>query len=680
MREVIRRHGIWILSRSVQANQTMNGVKHKMNRHMPGLDGLRAVAVVAVLLFHAFPHALPGGFIGVDIFFVLSGYIITKTYFDRLRTGQVSLTQFYIKRVRRLAPVYILVLILTTVAAYLLINPLHLKNFSESLAAQPFYLQNIVFWQQGDYFDSPLTKPLLHTWSLAVEEQFYLLYGLLIIFVRRKRSFSIKLLILLLALLAMGSFAANYIISQISPKTSFFWLPTRIWELAIGVALGLIHKEVPRAAAPYLKWVGLLAIFSGIGLYSEDPALQGIQAAIACAGTAAVIAAVAARRSPDNILDQPAIAYIGKTSYSLYLWHWPIISIATICLDQELNTMQAIGALSLTCFCSTLSYHYVELPFRSNFHLTSNIRLLGAVAASGVLTVGAAILLNATNGAVYRYPHELAVLYTAEQQRSPYRCPVLQRLAHPSSEMCQRNKVKSDKNILIIGDSHADQLDELIAQLGERHHVGVFLATRNCNLHEFGKDSYCSNEVFAKILDESKRRNIRNIIGISFFKKNFGDERQLREALSHVVLNDKDIKRVFIMQVVPNNFYFNPKDWINALEKRSEKPKPYTIRNYLEDNNYLIRALKNVQEMDRRIRVLDPTPYLCAATGCSFASDGVPNYFDSHHLSPTGARLLTPMFAGAISAIAADGSGIGKADAPSDALHVSSARRPDTRN
>ena len=225
-----------------------------MKQTMPGLDGLRAVAVAAVLLFHAFPQALPGGFIGVDVFFVLSGYIITKTYFEDLRAGRVTLTEFYIKRFRRLAPVYIVVLTVTTVAAYCLINPLYLKNFSESLAAQPFYLQNIVFWRQGDYFESPLTKPLLHTWSLAVEEQFYLVYGLLIIIVRRTKSLSAPLLLSLLALVALGSLAAYYVISQVSPKTSFFWLPTRLWELVIGVMLGLSRKELPEWIAPYVKW------------------------------------------------------------------------------------------------------------------------------------------------------------------------------------------------------------------------------------------------------------------------------------------------------------------------------------------------------------------------------------------------------------------------------------------
>jgi peptidoglycan/LPS O-acetylase OafA/YrhL len=622
-----------------------------MNKHMPGLDGLRALAVMAVLLFHAFPHALPGGFIGVDIFFVISGYIITKTYFNSLRSGQVSLRQFYVKRFRRLAPAYILVLILTTVTAYLLINPLYLKNYGESLIAQPFYLQNIVFWRQGDYFEAPLTKPLLHTWSLAVEEQFYLLYGLFILFARKRPTVSITWLLAALAVLALGSFGASYIIGQISPKTSFFLLPTRLWELAIGVGLGLVTVILPAGLAQSMKWGGLAAMVAAVALFGETAATQSIQALLVCAGTGAAILGVAGLRARDRLLDLPAVAYVGKISYSLYLWHWPIISIATIYLGHELSTTQALGALALTAACSALSYRYVELPFRTGALLKSNGALLGSMAGTTAIVAGTAFILMATDGAVYRYPHQLAVLYSAEQQRSPYRCPIVYRIAHPTSEMCQRNEVRSDNNVLIIGDSHADQLDELVAALGERKQVGVFLATRNCNLHDFGADSYCSNAVLKKLLDESSKRGIRNVIAISFFKGNFASEKQLREVLSKAVLAGNAIDNIFIMQVVPNGRYFNPHEWIEVIEKKTQGPKVYTMRDYQADNKKLISALDNIKEVDGRIKILDPSPFICTSDTCRFASNGVPNYFDSHHLSPTGVRLLLPIFQEAIDAV-----------------------------
>jgi hypothetical protein len=455
----------------------------------------------------------------------------------------------------------------------------------------------------------------------------------------------------LLALLIVASFGANYVISQVSPKTAFFMLPTRIWELALGVMLGLNKRELPRAIAPFLKWSGLLAIGAAIGLYDEGAAFQGVQAALACAGTAAVIAAVASLHRSDALLDQPLVAYMGKMSYSLYLWHWPIISIATIYLGKNLSPLQATAALGLTGVLSVLSFHYVEVPIRSRPDRVSDMRLLWGTAVSAAATVAVAILFISTNGAVYRYPGELATLYTAEQQRSPYRCPVLHRLANPTSEMCQRNAIKSDNNILIIGDSHADQLDELIAELGANRQVGVFLATRNCNLHEFGKEPYCSKEVLETILAQAKVQKIRNIISISFFKKRIDYEKPLHDALSNTLLHDRGIERAFIMQVVPNDFYFNPREWINVVEKGNAKPRAYTGGDYVADYGELIRALEKISELDGRIGILDPTPFICTSAKCNFASGGVPNYFDSHHLSPTGVRLLTPMFSKAIGEI-----------------------------
>ena len=393
-------------------------------------------------------------------------------------------------------------------------------------------------------------------------------------------------------------------------------------------------------------------IIAAIVLFDEAAGFQAVQAVLACLGTAAVIKAVTPWKRPDKLLDQPSLVHIGKISYSLYLWHWPIISIATIYLGQHLSALQASAALGLTCLCAELSYRYVEVPVRSKQRIASNLRLLQSVAVSAVLTVSASVLFIKTDGAVYRYPADLATLYSAEQKRSPYRCPVMDRIVHPRSEMCQRNQVESTSNILIVGDSHADQLDELVATLGKDRNIGVFLTTRNCNLHEFGTHAYCSSEVLANVLAESKRRNIRNIVAISFFKKDFNGEKKLHEALAGAVLNGYGIEHLFIMQVVPNNAYFNPREWINVREKGLEKPKAYTIDDYRLDNDRLIAALHSIKQIDDRISILDPSPYICVAGKCRFDSDGVPNYFDSHHLSPTGVRLLAPMFADAIGSIA----------------------------
>lgn len=621
--------------------------------HLHGVDGLRAIAVIAVLLFHAFPDAVPGGFIGVDIFFVISGFIITRMYFFRLQNEQISLRQFYIRRIRRLAPAYIAVLAVSTVAAYFLLSPVYLKNYGESLAAQPLYLQNIVFWLQGDYFDDAHTKPLLHTWSLAIEEQFYLLYGLLILLARAKRAAVLPVLVLC----AIASLAGGLLVSEMSPKTAFYWLPSRVWELAAGVLLGMAYIPLSEKAAMLLRLAGLLAIAAAIAMFDQRNIFPGLQAILACGGTVGVLAALSARQRKDMLLDQPLASYIGQTSYSLYLWHWPVISLAGISVGHQLSVMQGIAALAVTFILASLSYRYIEVPFRKSILLPVNWKLVRSVAVSGLLTVGVALLFSMTEGAAYRYPAKLAALYSAQLQRSPYRCPILQRLMKPGQEMCSRNDVVSDSNVLIVGDSHADQLDELVASIGEARNVGVFLATRNCNLHDFGTSAFCSDKVLGTMLEQSAERKITSIISISFLKKDFDNEQGLKAAVDKVIHHPASIKNVFIMQVVPNNAYFDPKEYISAIENNKNNPDVYTINNYRADNGKQISALHRIAESSPGIKILDPSLFICPQIKCQFESAGRPNYFDPHHLSPTGVKLLAPLFTQLINEIVLEKNG-----------------------
>ena len=266
-----------------------------MKSYIRGIDGLRAIAVVAVILFHAFPTSLRGGFIGVDIFFVISGFIITTTYFSDLRESRVSLGTFFLKRVRRLAPIYLVVLLVTTIASYGVLIPIHLKHFAESLVAQPVYLQNIVFWHHGDYFEQALSKPLLHTWSLAVEEQFYLAYALLILIVRRAPRLSIPLLVAAV----LGSLGLGYVLATVSPKTAFYWLPTRVWEMAIGVLAARVTAKTLRPSWRHALYPGLALMMWAIVGFDERARFPGPQSIAACAGTALALLAVTADESEE---------------------------------------------------------------------------------------------------------------------------------------------------------------------------------------------------------------------------------------------------------------------------------------------------------------------------------------------------------------------------------------------
>ncbi len=203
--------------------------------YIPEIDTLRAIAVGLVLLFHAFPVLAPNGFLGVDIFFVISGFVISRIYLTPLTECRVSLVDFYLARIRRLTPALVVTIVATSIAAHAILSPRDLKAFANSLLYQPIYLQNISYWLEGDYFTLPLRKPLLHTWSLAIEEQFYLVWGLLVLFCRRRSVAVLRIVIIISVLLSLALFLA-LTISNVSPRTAFYLLPSRpawIWYSGI---------------------------------------------------------------------------------------------------------------------------------------------------------------------------------------------------------------------------------------------------------------------------------------------------------------------------------------------------------------------------------------------------------------------------------------------------------------
>ena len=286
-------------------------------KYVPEIDALRAVAVILVLLFHAYPTSVPGGFIGVDIFFVISGYVISRTYLFKLLRRESTLAAFYAARFRRLAPALFACVAVTTVVASVILFPNLLLNFATSLLAQPAYLQNFVYWNQGDYFEMSITRPLLHTWSLGVEEQFYIFFAALILIGRRQRW----LLWLSLAGAFVVSISVGLLISPISPKTAFFLLPARIWELGLGMAAYLLVSQMKPQNRGGLKLTALaalaVAILSAV-FFGEAAPFPGTQSFIACGATALALILFDTQKPHFGFLSAWPVTYVGKVSYPLY--------------------------------------------------------------------------------------------------------------------------------------------------------------------------------------------------------------------------------------------------------------------------------------------------------------------------------------------------------------------------
>ena len=624
-----------------------------MRSYIPGVDGLRAIAVAAVVVFHVYPSLLRGGFIGVDVFFVISGFIITSTYYDSIASGHVTLRHFFVKRVRRLAPIYLVVLLLVTIASFVVLPPIHLEHLAESLFAQPVYLQNVVFWHHGDYFDEAFTKPLLHTWSLAVEEQFYLVYAAIMLITRRWQKAGAPVMILG----SLLSFALAWKLSSVSPKTAFYWLPPRFWQMALGVlasrAVAAFGKESRFArGARHGLIPGLLLIGWAIIGFDEHARYPGPQSIFACSGTALALVALATSEGGAlvQVLETRPLSRIGKLSYSLYLWHWPIISLYSVHVNRVLSPAEAVVVVVLTFVVSDLGYRFVEKPVRSGARIPSDRHLLVLAALGGVVTLGTALVLVFTNGATFRYPPEIAVLYKAQQDRSPFRCPRFSRLADLGAELCPINGVSGEKNVLVLGDSHADVLDEVIAAAAARDGHGAYLTKRDCKIFDYGQRPDCPLSVLDHVHREVVAHHIHHVFVMGYVHR--GEWEEVPSSLDENLGRLLDVvERVFILQVAPNDVWFDPAERARRLLAHEPLPAPYTMKEYREDNRHQLARYRELAARNPKITILDPTPLLCPEDACAFATDGAPNYFDAHHLSPTGARRVSPLFESALKSL-----------------------------
>lgn len=336
-------------------------------RYRPEIDGLRAIAVIPVILFHAGFPLFSGGFVGVDIFFVISGYLITTIILADLETGQFSLLKFYERRARRILPALFLVMATCLPFAWLWLMPSDAKEFSKSVMAVLVFASNIFFWRQSNYFDAGTElKPLLHTWSLGVEEQFYVLFPIFLMVAWR---FGRKRIVVFLAIVALLSLVlAEFAISR-KPDATFFLLPTRGWELAMGalIAFYLQGKErgqFPPALNQILSLVGLGLIASGVLAFSKETVFPGFSALIPTVGAGLIIVFALPETLVGRLLGSRVLVGVGLVSYSAYLWHQPLLSFARHRSLLELDDSVIAGIIVLTFGLAYVTWRYVETPFR----------------------------------------------------------------------------------------------------------------------------------------------------------------------------------------------------------------------------------------------------------------------------------------------------------------------------
>lgn len=357
--------------------------------YRPDIDGLRAIAVLSVVFYHAGFPGFSGGFIGVDVFFVISGFLITKIVWSELEDDRFSLINFYVRRVKRIFPALFAVLIACSIAAFFLLVPGDLFSFGKSLTATVEFFSNFHWLKKANYFDGPaIDKPLLHTWSLSVEEQFYMIWPLTLMLCRRAISASkLPYLILGIALVSLALAEGRLPDYQ---KDAFYLPWYRAWELMLGAMLAVSPVYMPtRRLAAGLGLAGLAAIALAVCYFDSSTRFPGLSAALPCAGAALVIAAGTAPNPAGRLLSLEPMRRMGLISYSLYLVHWPLFSFTHLYLNHQLPPAQSLGLVILSVVLAFASWRFIETPFRTGRFPRPKVFGSAAAAMGGLYLAGA---------------------------------------------------------------------------------------------------------------------------------------------------------------------------------------------------------------------------------------------------------------------------------------------------
>ena len=439
------------LDRGEQVNQ--------MLKYRPDIDGLRAIAVLAVVLYHYGIGALPGGFVGVDIFFVISGYLITGIIQKEIERGVFTFSGFYERRIRRIFPALFAMLLATLFVGAWVLLPSDLVRLGNGTLATLLFASNVLFWRQSGYFDTGSEyNPLLHTWSLAVEEQFYIGLPILLILLHRYAKGWLKPTLVVCTIV---SFELCVWIQGLRPSATFFLSPFRAWELLLGgwLAVGVVPAIQGARMRLVVSAVALLLLLCSLWWIKAGPAFPGWQAALPVLATAALLHAGAHGSSAvQRLLSLRPLVFVGLISYSLYLWHWPLAVFV-----RYRNAMAPLAPgegwelLLVAVLLASASYRWVETPFRHRKSSTVSarpVRLFAAAAGAMAALATVSLIVKLDRGWQQRFSAEVVALDQARQPEIPYkecdkRTPVI------DSTACRIGDEHEPPTVLLWGDSHA---------------------------------------------------------------------------------------------------------------------------------------------------------------------------------------------------------------------------------
>ncbi|HWH81941.1 MAG TPA: acyltransferase family protein [Burkholderiaceae bacterium] len=654
-------------------------------RYRPDIDGLRAVAILSVVAFHAFPSLIRGGFVGVDVFFVISGYLISSVILGNLEAGSFSFWVFYQHRIRRIFPALGVMLASCAVAGWYLLPEGAYAELGKHIAGGAGFVANLVLWKEAGYFDSASdTKPLLHLWSLGIEEQFYFVWPLVLWFAWKRRWN----LLLVTAGVLLASFCANVVMVRIDAVANFYSPATRVWELLIGALLackGAIKIKSPglhaKLANP-LAVGGLAAIALAECLLAKDKAFPGWWALLPTLGAAAIIAAGPLAWVNRRLLSNPAMVGIGLISYPLYLWHWPILAFLRITGAFKGALEIGVCAIGAAFVLSWLTYRFVERPFRSQWSSGAGVVAPRAPSAPNRRAAGllvfmtlAAVLggvIHQTNGNLHRDRIKIAALPALPDKSVFDRLKIYEHYDQPNTtcrdqlgmsllpeEVCITNSAAP--KVMFFGDSHAMGLYSAIFA----DHLAVpsvLIASPGClvypnltyrpNGKEWGQD--CT-EIAKKGLAYANRSPDIGTVVISMVRKGdnpasltnfYARQTQLteRDVLSagtdHLIRSLLASGKTVIYVVDVPYFHHTPENCQSkflvsgadeCVFKRAEMNAPF--KDYFE-------VLRKIQRDYPALKILNAEDVLCRKDTCAQHDGAQYFYIDKDHLSVYGSETV----------------------------------------
>ena len=653
--------------------------------YRPEIDGLRAIAVLAVVLYHFGMPYLTGGFVGVDVFFVISGFLIGGILWAELdKTGTLSLKRFYLRRIRRLAPAFFAMALVTSVFAALILLPFEFRDFGKQLIAATLWLSNMLFYKGAGYFDSAeATKVLLHTWSLSVEEQFYLCLPLGLLILRRK-----SLLIWILALLWLTSLVACVSLTPTQPTASFYLFPFRAWELLSGVLLAIWgHQTRSRwALHPALSWTGLALIALSILFIRPGAGFPGWQVLAPVCGTVLILLNGADPNPVNRILGARGPVFVGLMSYSLYLWHWPVLILSTYWRGAYSGPIEAAFWLALAFLLAIFSWALVERPARRMTILTTPNLLAGTgIAALLVLAVGA--WAYKTDGAPGRFgplarPHIDA---SADFLQDWSRCSTAATGPLAGVETCAIGP-DAPPQVLVWGDSHARAfMDGLALAATEAQVPGIIIWHAGCP-PLFGltkaetaatpaQDQDCATATETLRAALPGLTSIKRILLIgrwTYYAQGGGTglDAENRITLAPAVGSDltgatqadlyaaawtatvaelsRSFAHVAVLRQVPEIPEYDSRMFARALAFGQMTEADAMSRYVVQQDALAARVAVAEAPLTQlaaagRIDLIDTWPSLCGDV-CSVMQGGKSLYFDNNHLTNTGALALRGLF------------------------------------